>query len=124
MASPKLVSITEDDEHLRTALVGLVRSLGYAASGHASADAFLAAGEAERSDCIVTDIQMPGTNGLELKKRLDALGINAPVIMITALSETTVLAKARASGAFCLLRKPFRPDDLIACLERALAPCV
>ena len=84
--SPKpLISIVDDDESLRQALVGLVRSLGYRAQGYASADAFLACPDAAASDCIVTDIQMPGLSGIELKPRLiNAVfyNIQNPLMMI------------------------------------------
>lgn len=116
-----LVSIIDDDDSLRTALVGLVRSLGYRASGYGSAEDFLDAGDADLSACIVTDIQMPGLSGIELKERLALAGNVAPVIMITARSERALHDRAVASGAWCVLHKPFAPDALIACLERALA---
>lgn len=116
-----LISIIDDDDSLRTALVGLVRSLGYRANGFANAEAFLAADQAERSAAIVTDIQMPGLSGIELKERLRADGCAAPVIMITARSEEGLKERAFASGAFCVLKKPFPAEALIDCLERALA---
>jgi FixJ family two-component response regulator len=116
-----LIAIVEDDESLRESLVGLVRSLGYRASSFASADLFLAAGEEASCDCIITDIQMPGTSGIELKQRLTAAGCTAPVIMITARTEAALHDRARASGAVCLLQKPFAAEALVSCLETALA---
>ena len=121
MSSTPIVAIVDDDESLRLALVGLVRSLGYEASPFASADDFLASGAAEAVGCIVTDIQMPGTSGIDLKLKLAACGCKAPVIMITARTEPALHERARASGAFCLLKKPFAPESLIECLEKALA---
>jgi FixJ family two-component response regulator len=117
----RLISIVDDDASLRRGLVSLVRSLGYAASGHVSAEDFLATGEAERTDCVITDLQMPGMGGIELKLRLDRQAPAVPVIMITARSEPALLDRARSSGAACLLRKPFQHDAFLACLERALA---
>lgn len=116
-----LVSIIDDDDSMRSALVGLVRSLGHRAIGFGSAEEFLAAGEAAASAAIVTDIQMPGLSGIELKERLVAKGCAAPVIMITARTEAGLEARALASGALCVLSKPFAAESLIACLERALA---
>lgn len=116
-----LISIIDDDDSLRAALVGLARSLGYRASGFANAEAFLEANEAGASAAIVTDIQMPGLSGIELKERLTAEGCAAPVIMITARSEAGLEERALASGAVCVLRKPFAAEALIHCLERALA---
>lgn len=121
MAHDAQISIVDDDESLRAALVGLVRSLGYRALGFASAEDFLAAGLAEQSAAIVADIQLPGLSGIELKERLVSRGCAAPVIMITARTEPGLEERARASGALCVLRKPFAADVLIDCLERALA---
>ena len=100
--------------------MGLVRSLGHDVDGFASADAFLATGDPGRFGCIVTDIQMPGLSGIELKQRLTRDGCAAPVIMITARAEPTLQARALESGAYCFLKKPFQADELIACVEKAL----
>lgn len=115
-----LIAIIDDDESLRRALMGLIRSLGHKVDGFASADAFLEAGDPDRFGCIVTDIQMPGLSGIELKQRLVEQGCDAPVIMITARGEPALQASALKSGAYCFLKKPFPADDLISCVERAL----
>jgi FixJ family two-component response regulator len=121
LSRDQLISVIDDDASIVLAIVGLVRSLGYKASGHASAEAFLASGEAYSAECVISDIQMPGMNGIELKKHLAANQIMTPVIMITARTEAALLASARDSGAFCLLSKPFEPNDLVHCLEKALS---
>ena len=114
------IAIIDDDEPFRIALVESLESLGYGAHGFASAEEFLA-GDGERScDCVITDIHMPGMSGLDLKRLLASRGCQVPVIMITARAEPELEAKAAASGAICLLRKPFDADALIDCLERAL----
>jgi len=115
-----LISIVEDDESLRQAMVGLVRSLGYRVASYPNAEDFLAADASERSNCVVTDIQMPGLSGIDLKERLVAAGVATPVIMVTARGEAAIEDRARASGAFCFLKKPFEAETLIECLERAL----
>lgn len=115
-----LISIVEDDDSLRQAVVGLVRSFGYRAEGYESAEAFLAAGAAEGSDCIVSDIQMPGLSGTELAERLKADGCTAPIVIVTARTEAALHDRARASGVVCVLRKPFTAEALIDCVERAL----
>jgi len=116
-----LIAIIDDDASLRTALVGLVRSLGYRATAFGSAEEFLAADKAGESACIITDIQMPGLSGIDLKLRLTLDGNPAPVIMITARTEQGLRDRAFASGAVCVLQKPFAAEALIACLEKALA---
>jgi FixJ family two-component response regulator len=120
MAAGYLISIVDDDSSMRDALVGLFRSLGYDARGFASAEDFLACGDLERFSCAITDIQMPGMNGFELKQRLDERHGALPVIMITARSEPDLREKAISSGAACFLRKPFDTETLVDCLERAL----
>lgn len=120
-AADPLISIVEDDESLRQAMVGLVRSLGYRVASYPTAEDFLAADMRERSNCVVTDIQMPGLSGIDLKERLVAAGVATPVIMVTARAEAAIEDRARASGAFCFLKKPFEAETLIGCLERALA---
>ena len=122
MAAVPLISIIDDDESLRIALVGLIRSSGYNASGFASAEEFLQSGAASSSACVITDIQMPGMSGIDLKIELAACQCPVPVIMITARSEPGLEEKARASGAACFLKKPFDAGELIACIERAVKP--
>lgn len=121
MLSDCRISIVEDDESLRLALVGLMKCVGYSASGYESAEHFLANGAASASDCIITDIHMPGLSGIELTERLRAGRHQVPVIMITARSEPGLEQKALAGGATCFLRKPFEMDELIACVEAALS---
>ncbi|MDQ8029990.1 MAG: response regulator [Brevundimonas sp.] len=111
----------EDDDSLRIAMSGLLDSLGYRVTTYASAEAFLDDPEGSRSDCIITDIQMPGLSGIELKQRLDRLGVTTPVIMVTARTEAVLHARARASGAICVLQKPFQEADLVRCIEGVLA---
>lgn len=121
MAEDRLISIVDDDASMRTALVGLVRSLGHRASAFASAEDFLADPAATISDCVVTDIHMPGMSGIELTQRLAAS--NGPrVIIITARDEAGLEHRARTSGAACYLKKPFDASDLIRCIETALSP--
>jgi FixJ family two-component response regulator len=115
-----IVAIIDDDPSMLRGLVGLVRSAGHRAEGFASAEAFLARGSVERFACVITDIQMPGMSGIDLKKHLAAHGLSTPVILITARNDKTLKEWALADGAVCLLHKPFKPDALIGCLQRAL----
>ncbi|OKO76044.1 response regulator [Bradyrhizobium sp. AS23.2] len=119
-ATEYLISIVDDDESMRDALVGLVRSLGYDARGFTSAEDFLACNDVARFACAITDIHMPGMSGFELKRQLDERHGGAPVIMITARSEPGLKEKAMTSGAWCFLRKPFETETLVECLEKAL----
>ena len=120
MPAGPVISIIDDDESMRIALVALVRSLGYDARGFASAEEFLGCGPVQSFACIITDIQMPGMSGIELKQHLAAHQCLLPVIMITGRNEPGLEERALASGAACFLRKPFEAEALIGCLERAL----
>jgi FixJ family two-component response regulator len=114
------ISVIDDDESFRTALVGLLRMLEYEAQGFASAVEFINSGGEESCDCIITDINMSGMSGLDLIQLLIARGSTVPVIMVTGRSEPGLEAKVAASGAVCLLMKPFEEDALIDYLEKAL----
>jgi FixJ family two-component response regulator len=115
-----IISVIDDDESFRTALVGLLRSLGYEAQGFTSAVEFINSGEEGSCDCIITDFCMPKMSGLDLIQLLTARGSTVPVIMVTGRPEPGLVAKAAAGGAICLLMKPFEDDALIGYLEKAL----
>ena len=118
MSSP-LVSIIDDDESILLALASLLKSFGFEAKTYCSAEEFIRSGLGETSRCIITDIQMPGLSGIELKQWLDAHASAVPVIMITGRFEPHLHAQAVACGAFCILKKPFKADTLLECLKRA-----
>jgi FixJ family two-component response regulator len=106
---------------MRPAVMSLVRSLGHDVVGFESAEEFLASAAVDSAACIITDIQMPGMSGIDLKRHLAAVGNPAPVIMITARAEPGIESQALASGAAGFLRKPFHAEALIGCLNIALA---
>jgi FixJ family two-component response regulator len=114
----EMIAIVDDDEDVRTALSGLLESLGYSARLYESADRFLAAGVVNEVDCIISDVQMPGTDGLQLAERLQTGA--PPIILITAFPTASVVGRARAAGARCVLTKPFESDELIDQLRYSL----
>ena len=120
MSGEFVISVIDDDESFRTALVGLVCSLGYEAQGFTSAVEFINSGEEGSCDCIITDFCMPKMSGLDLIQLLNSRGSTVPVIMVTGRTEPELEAKAAAVGAVCLLMKPFEADALIGYLEVAL----
>ena len=115
------ISIVDDDASVRQALGSLVRSLGHDALLYDSAEHFLGAGAVHVSSVVVTDVQMPGMNGIELQERLRRDGHGVPVIFITAFPEEALRRRAMAGGATCFLAKPFEGDAMIRCIETALA---
>ena len=98
-----------------------MRSLGFVAFAFESADDFLRSPRVDDSACLITDVQMPGMNGLELQDRLIAKGSRIPIIFMTAFPEQTIRSRAQAGGALACLEKPFRCGTMIELLRQALA---
>lgn len=120
MAKNPLISIVDDDESVREATKGLMKSLGFAAEVFPSAEDFLASRHLRRTTCLIADVNMPGMTGLELHRRLKASGKTIPTILITAYPDDGVRARAVTDGVICYLSKPFDEDDLLACISSAL----
>jgi len=115
-----VISIIDDDESVREATKGLIRSLGYNAATFASAEEYLRSGCVSDSACLITDLHMPGMSGADLQDRLIADGRRIPMIFMTAYSEEKVRVRVLDAGAFGFLRKPFDDEHLIECLDKAL----
>jgi len=116
-----VIAIVDDDESFRHATISFIRSLNYSAAAFPSADAFLNSNVVENTDCLITDVQMPGMSGIELQSHLIAHGHRVPVIFVTAFPETEARGHALRAGAIGFLGKPFGDQHLISCLDKALA---
>jgi FixJ family two-component response regulator len=115
-----MISIVDDDQAVRDATRALIRSLGYRVSTFASAEEFLASDRLHDTSCLISDVQMPGVNGIELQDRLVAGGHRIPIIFMTAFPDDRVRDRAMRSGAISFMSKPFSETNLIVCLDRAL----
>ncbi|RZF63841.1 response regulator [Sphingomonas populi] len=115
-AKKTVIGIVEDDEDVRVALEALVASIGFTSEMFETAGALLASGRLNELDCVVTDLQMPGMNGLSLARHIQRTR-PLPVILITAFPAIGLDKQAAAAGVRCLLRKPFDPLALIDELE-------
>jgi FixJ family two-component response regulator len=115
-----VISIVDDDESVREATKRLVRSLGYSAAAFGSAEEFLSSDRLHDTQCLITDVQMPGLGGVELQDYLIAKGHEVPVIFVTAFPDERLRRRALSAGAFGFLSKPLDEDILIGCLDRAL----
>jgi len=120
LAEVPVISIIDDDESVRVATKRLVRSLGFIGHDFASADEFLESHRLGETSCVIADVQMPGTSGLELQEQLTARGHRTPVILITAFPDDRIRARALQAGAVCFLTKPCDGQTLLRCLEMAL----
>ena len=120
MAKLPMISIIDDDKSVRDAATMLLKSLGYPTATFASAEEFLQSDRLHDTGCLITDVQMPGMGGLDLQNHLIANGHHTPVIFVTAYPNETIRERALSAGAFGYLSKPFREENLIACLGKAL----
>jgi len=115
------VFIVDDDNGVRSSIRVLLKSVGIASTALASAQEFLASFDPRQPGCLVLDIRMPGMSGLELQQRLNLSGAVIPVIFITGHGDIPMAVEAMQHGAFDFLQKPFRDQDLIDRIQRALA---
>jgi CheY-like chemotaxis protein len=116
-----VISVVDDDQSLREALVDLLGSMGLAARAFPNAEAFLASAERQTTSCLVTDIQMPGMSGLELGRRVVESDRPIPTILITAYPDERVRANALRAGIARYLVKPFGEEELIGSIRSAVA---
>lgn len=114
------VFAVDDDVAVLESLTLLLRSVGLPAQTYGSASEFLDAYDPAAPGCLVLDVRMPGMSGLELQERLHALGSKLPIIFITAHGDVPMAVKAVKAGAVDFIQKPFRDQELIDKIQRAL----
>jgi two-component system response regulator FixJ len=118
---PQTVFVVDDDEAVRDSLRLLLKSAGILAVTYASAQELLANYDPAQPGCLVLDVRMPGTSGLEMQHELNLRGAMIPVIFITGHGDIPMAVEAMQQGAFDFLQKPFRDSDLLDRVQRALA---
>jgi FixJ family two-component response regulator len=115
-----LIAIVDDDESVREATIGLLRSYGLRAETFSSAEEFLNSSLLVRTRCLLLDIGMPGMSGLELQRRLVGEGRSIPIIFITAHDDQGSHMGAMRAGAVDFLSKPFSEEALLKAIHNAL----
>lgn len=121
MTRQATVHVVDDDDAVRSSLRLLLKSVGLPTVAHASAQEFLAAWDGDQPGCLVLDVRMPGMSGIELQAELNQRGAIIPVIFISGHGDIPMAVEAIQQGAFDFLQKPFRDQDLIDRVQRALA---
>jgi FixJ family two-component response regulator len=116
----KMVAIVDDDELMRSALQGMLKSVGLASRAYASGEEFLKSGHHQQTACLIADIRMPGMSGLELQAQLNAENCRIPTIFITAHGDTKMRMQALRAGAVEFLAKPFDDEVLLESVRAAL----
>jgi FixJ family two-component response regulator len=116
----KLVAIVDDDDSMRSALQGLLKSAELSAQSFASAEEFLNSGQQQQVACLIADIRMPGMSGLELQAKLNAERCRIPIIFITAHGDEKMRLLALRAGAVEFMAKPFNDEVLLESVRAAL----
>jgi two-component system, LuxR family, response regulator FixJ len=114
------VFVIDDDDAVRNSLRLLLKSVGLPVQICASAQQFLPSYDPRQPGCLVLDVRMPGMSGLELQQQLNMRGAIIPVVFITGHGDIPMAVEAMQHGAFDFLQKPFRDQDLIERVQRAL----
>ncbi|MGM4920668.1 response regulator [Tardiphaga sp. 813_E8_N1_3] len=115
-----VVAVIDDDQGIREALDGMLRSVGLQVECFASAQEFLAKDDRGKFGCIVLDVHLPGRNGLDFLDDLVALHVTTPVIVISGFADVPMSVRAMKAGAIEFLTKPVRAMDLLAAVEAAV----
>jgi FixJ family two-component response regulator len=114
-----VISIVDDDALARDGLAEWVESMGFEVETFVSAEQFIETGGIARTQCVITDLHMPGMSGIDLQRRLRAEGHRTPVIVMTAYPNEQHRVQAFEDGATGFLIKPLREHSLVECLEQA-----
>jgi FixJ family two-component response regulator len=120
MDTEATVFIVDDEPIIRASLQRLLESVSLRVETFASASEFLGAYKPVRCGCLVLDVRMPGLSGLDLQDRLNAQGIDLPVIFVTAHGDVPMAVRALKGGAVDFLQKPFNNQALLDCVQEAL----
>jgi FixJ family two-component response regulator len=115
-----LVFVIDDDESVRKSLKRLLRSANYESEVFESASDFLARPPHPGSACVIVDVQMPGVNGIDFQKALIQRRREEQLIFITGYGNIPMCARVMKAGAVDFLPKPFKPRELLKCVEHAL----
>jgi len=116
-----MVFVIDDDATVRKGLQRLLRSADYESEAFASAEAFLERTTHPGPSCLVVDVQMPGLNGIDLQDALLQRRRQEQLVFITGHGDIPMCARVMKAGAVDFLPKPFKPGELLRCIERALA---
>ena len=115
-----LVAIVDDDDLMRGALQGMLKSVGLRSQAFASAEEFLTSGQQSQTACLIADVRMPGMSGLELQAELNDEQRRIPTIFITAHGDEKMRMRALRAGAVEFLAKPFDDEALLESVRAAL----
>jgi FixJ family two-component response regulator len=114
------VFVIDDDALVRSAIQGMLKSVGLKSQTFATPQDFLRSQRPDSPSCLVLDVRLPGVNGLDFQRQLADAGLRIPIIFITGHGDIPMSVKAMKSGAIEFLTKPFRDQDLLDAIHQAL----
>jgi FixJ family two-component response regulator len=120
MSRVPVIACIDDDRFICEAMAGFLKASDFDADTYSSAEAFLQSDRLERTQCLVTDVKLPGMSGLDLQSRLTMTGHDIPIIIVTALPGDHLRERAFRTGAICFLSKPVTKKELLRCIFLAL----
>src|ERR1700726_3229424 len=118
-ASPT-VFVIDDDDLVRAAIQGMLKSVGLRSETFGAAQEFLRSKRPDGPSCLVLDVRLPGVNGLDFQHELADAGVQIPIVFITSHGDIPMTVRATKSGAVEFLTKPFRDQDLLDAINQAL----
>ena len=121
MPNDAVIHLIDDDEHVRRAVAFLLSTAGHAVRVHESAEKFLAELPHLQRGCIVSDVRMPGLDGVGLLRRLREKGVDMPAIIMTGHADVALAVAAMKAGAIDFIEKPFDDEVLLAAVQGALS---
>jgi FixJ family two-component response regulator len=119
-ADSPTVYVIDDDALVRSAIQGLLKSVGLRSEAFGAPQEFLHGKRLDGPGCLVLDVRLPGVNGLDFQRELADAGVHIPIIFITGHGDIPMTVKAMKSGAVEFLTKPFRDQDLLDAIHQAL----
>ncbi|MEA2740518.1 MAG: two-component system, LuxR family, response regulator FixJ [Acetobacteraceae bacterium] len=120
MPNDAVVHLIDDDEGVRQAVAFLLATSGFAVRVYESAVVFLEALPSVQRGCVVTDVRMPGMDGLALQRELKSRGVGLPVIVITGHADVPLAVEAMKAGAIDFIEKPFNDETLLSAIRTAV----
>jgi FixJ family two-component response regulator len=120
MTDSEMVFVIDDDESVRDAVTNLLEAVNIRAQAFASTEAFFRTGRPDTGCCLVLDLQLPGTTGLQFQQSLRRAQIEIPIVFITAYGDIPTAMRAVKAGAIEFLTKPFQKEDLLSAVYRGL----
>ena len=120
MSKANVIHVIDDDAIIRDSVALVLARNGYCVQTHDSAEEFLDRVDADNAACVITDVCMPGMNGIQLLAKLKDRGLVFPVIIITGNADVPLAVEAIKRGAFEFIEKPFADEGLLAALRDAL----